>query len=178
MSIVSADYWQIELRIMAHLSRDKGLLTAFAEGKDIHRATAAEVFGLPLETVTSEQRRSAKAINFGLIYGMSAFGLARQLNIPRKEAQKYMDLYFERYPGVLEYMERTRAQAKEQGYVETLDGRRLYLPDIKSSNGARRAAAERAAINAPMQGTAADIIKRAMIAVDAWLQAEQPRVCV
>ncbi|MCJ8622377.1 DNA polymerase, partial [Escherichia coli] len=131
---------------------------------------------LPLETVTSEQRRSAKAINFGLIYGMSAFGLARQLNIPRKEAQKYMDLYFERYPGVLEYMERTRAQAKEQGYVETLDGRRLYLPDIKSSNGARRAAAERAAINAPMQGTAADIIKRAMIAVDAWLQAEQPRV--
>ncbi|EFB3105263.1 TPA: DNA polymerase I [Escherichia coli] len=174
--IVSADYSQIELRIMAHLSRDKGLLTAFAEGKDIHRATAAEVFGLPLETVTSEQRRSAKAINFGLIYGMSAFGLARQLNIPRKEAQKYMDLYFERYPGVLEYMERTRAQAKEQGYVETLDGRRLYLPDIKSSNGARRAAAERAAINAPMQGTAADIIKRAMIAVDAWLQAEQPRV--
>ena len=128
------------------------------------------------QTVTSEQRRSAKAINFGLIYGMSAFGLARQLNIPRKEAQKYMDLYFERYPGVLEYMERTRAQAKEQGYVETLDGRRLYLPDIKSSNGARRAAAERAAINAPMQGTAADIIKRAMIAVDAWLQAEQPRV--
>ncbi|MFN0551835.1 DNA polymerase I, partial [Salmonella enterica] len=174
--IVSADYSQIELRIMAHLSRDKGLLTAFAEGKDIHRATAAEVFGLPLETVTSEQRRSAKAINFGLIYGMSAFGLARQLNIPRKEAQKYMDLYFERYPDVLEYMERTRAQAKEQGYVETLDGRRLYLPDIKSSNGARRAAAERAAINAPMQGTAADIIKRAMIAVDAWLQAEQPRV--
>ena len=173
---VDADYSQIELRIMAHLSRDKGLLTAFAEGKDIHRATAAEVFGLPLETVTSEQRRSAKAINFGLIYGMSAFGLARQLNIPRKEAQKYMDLYFERYPGVLEYMERTRAQAKEQGYVETLDGRRLYLPDIKSSNGARRAAAERAAINAPMQGTAADIIKRAMIAVDAWLQAEQPRV--
>ncbi len=167
--IVSADYSQIELRIMAHLSRDKGLLTAFAEGKDIHRATAAEVFGLPLENVTSEQRRSAKAINFGLIYGMSAFGLARQLNIPRKEAQKYMDLYFERYPGVLEYMERTRAQAKEQGYVETLDGRRLYLPDIKSSNGARRAAAERAAINAPMQGTAADIIKRAMIAVDAWL---------
>jgi len=174
--IVSADYSQIELRIMAHLSRDKGLLTAFAEGKDIHRATAAEVFGLPLDSVTSEQRRSAKAINFGLIYGMSAFGLARQLNIPRKEAQKYMDLYFERYPGVLEYMERTRAQAKEQGYVETLEGRRLYLPDIKSSNGARRAGAERAAINAPMQGTAADIIKRAMIAVDGWLQTEQPRV--
>lgn len=174
--IVSADYSQIELRIMAHLSRDKSLLTAFAEGKDIHRATAAEVFGLPLESVSSEQRRSAKAINFGLIYGMSAFGLARQLNIPRKEAQKYMDLYFERYPGVLEYMERTRTQAKEQGYVETLDGRRLYLPDIKSSNGARRAGAERAAINAPMQGTAADIIKRAMIAVDGWLLSEKPRV--
>ncbi|MBJ3816046.1 DNA polymerase I [Shimwellia pseudoproteus] len=174
--IVSADYSQIELRIMAHLSRDNGLMTAFAEGKDIHRATAAEVFGLPLESVTGEQRRSAKAINFGLIYGMSAFGLARQLNIPRKEAQRYMDLYFERYPGVLEYMERTRQQAKEQGYVETLDGRRLYLPDIKSSNGARRAGAERAAINAPMQGTAADIIKRAMIAVDNWLVTEQPRV--
>lgn len=174
--IVSADYSQIELRIMAHLSRDKGLLTAFAEGQDIHRATAAEVFGLPLESVTNEQRRSAKAINFGLIYGMSAFGLSRQLNIPRKESQRYMDLYFERYPGVLQYMERTRAQAKEQGYVETLDGRRLYLPDIKSSNAARRAGAERAAINAPMQGTAADIIKRAMIAVDAWLEKEKPRV--
>ncbi|WP_333012814.1 DNA polymerase I [Kluyvera sichuanensis] len=174
--IVSADYSQIELRIMAHLSRDEGLLNAFAEGKDIHRATAAEVFGLPLESVSSEQRRSAKAINFGLIYGMSAFGLARQLNIPRKEAQKYMDLYFERYPGVLDYMERTRQQAKEQGYVATLDGRRLYLPDIKSSNGARRAGAERAAINAPMQGTAADIIKRAMIAVDEWLESERPRV--
>lgn len=174
--IVSADYSQIELRIMAHLSRDKGLLSAFAEGKDIHRATAAEVFGLPLESVSNEQRRSAKAINFGLIYGMSAFGLSRQLNIPRKESQKYMDLYFERYPGVLEYMERTRAQAKEKGYVETLDGRRLYLPDIKSSNAARRAGAERAAINAPMQGTAADIIKRAMIAVDAWLEKEKPRV--
>ncbi|MBS1206799.1 MAG: polymerase [Proteobacteria bacterium] len=174
--IVSADYSQIELRIMAHLSRDKGLLSAFAEGKDIHRATAAEVFGLPLESVSNEQRRSAKAINFGLIYGMSAFGLSRQLNIPRKESQKYMDLYFERYPGVLEYMERTRAQAKDRGYVETLDGRRLYLPDIKSSNAARRAGAERAAINAPMQGTAADIIKRAMIAVDGWLQSEKPRV--
>ena len=174
--IVSADYSQIELRIMAHLSQDKGLLSAFAEGKDIHRATAAEVFGQPLDQVTGEQRRSAKAINFGLIYGMSAFGLSRQLNIPRKESQKYMDLYFQRYPGVLEYMERTRAQAKEQGYVETLEGRRLYLPDIKSSNAARRAGAERAAINAPMQGTAADIIKRAMIAVDAWLEKEQPRV--
>jgi DNA polymerase-1 len=174
--IVSADYSQIELRIMAHLSRDEGLLSAFAEGKDIHRATAAEVFGLPLESVSGEQRRSAKAINFGLIYGMSAFGLSRQLNIPRKESQKYMDLYFERYPGVLEYMERTRRQAKEQGYVETLDGRRLYLPDINSSNAARRAGAERAAINAPMQGTAADIIKRAMIAVDEWLQKDKPRV--
>ncbi|MGU3525605.1 DNA polymerase I [Enterobacteriaceae bacterium C23F] len=174
--IVSADYSQIELRIMAHLSRDKGLLNAFAEGKDIHRATAAEVFGLPLESVSNEQRRSAKAINFGLIYGMSAFGLSRQLNIPRKESQKYMDLYFERYPGVREYMERTREQAKEQGYVETLEGRRLYLPGIKSSNAAMRAGAERAAINAPMQGTAADIIKRAMIAVDAWLEKEQPRV--
>lgn len=174
--IVSADYSQIELRIMAHLSRDKGLLKAFAEGQDIHRATAAEVFGLPLESVSGEQRRSAKAINFGLIYGMSAFGLSRQLNISRKESQKYMDLYFERYPGVLEYMERTRKQAKEQGYVETLEGRRLYLPDINASNAARRAGAERAAINAPMQGTAADIIKRAMIAVDAWLQEEKPRV--
>lgn len=174
--IVSADYSQIELRIMAHLSRDKGLLKAFSEGQDIHRATAAEVFGLPLDSVSNEQRRSAKAINFGLIYGMSAFGLSRQLNIPRKESQKYMDLYFERYPGVLEYMECTRAQAKENGYVETLDGRRLYLPDIKASNAARRAGAERAAINAPMQGTAADIIKRAMIAVDAWLQQEKPRV--
>ena len=174
--IVSADYSQIELRIMAHLSRDKGLLTAFAEGLDIHRATAAEVFGLPLDKVTGEQRRSAKAINFGLIYGMSAFGLSRQLNIPRKESQKYMDLYFERYPGVREYMERTREQAKELGYVETLEGRRLYLPDITSSNGARRAGAERAAINGPMQGTAADIIKRAMIAVDAWLLKDTPRV--
>ena len=174
--IVSADYSQIELRIMAHLSRDKGLLAAFAEGLDIHRATAAEVFGLPLDSVSGEQRRSAKAINFGLIYGMSAFGLSRQLNIPRKESQKYMDLYFERYPGVKEYMERTREQAKELGYVETLEGRRLYLPDIASSNGARRAGAERAAINAPMQGTAADIIKRAMIAVDAWLLKDKPRV--
>lgn len=174
--IVSADYSQIELRIMAHLSGDKGLLQAFAEGKDIHRATAAEVFGIELEQVSAEQRRSAKAINFGLIYGMSAFGLSRQLNIPRKESQKYMDLYFERYPGVLEYMARTRTQAKELGYVETLDGRRLYLPDINATNGARRAAAERAAINAPMQGTAADIIKRAMIEVDRWLVNDKPRV--
>ncbi|CNI31386.1 DNA polymerase I [Yersinia massiliensis] len=170
--IMAADYSQIELRIMAHLSQDEGLLAAFAAGKDIHRATAAEVFGLPLENVTTDQRRSAKAINFGLIYGMSAFGLARQLNIPRGEAQRYMDLYFERYPGVLEYMERTRKQAADQGYVTTLDGRRLYLPDIHSRNATRRKAAEREAINAPMQGTAADIIKRAMIAVDAWLQQE------
>lgn len=174
--IVAADYSQIELRIMAHLSGDRGLLEAFAAGKDIHRATAAEVFGLPLEAVTADQRRSAKAINFGLIYGMSAFGLARQLNIGRNEAQRYMDLYFERYPGVLAYMERTRQQASEQGYVETLDGRRLYLPEINARNAMRRKAAERAAINAPMQGTAADIIKRAMIAVDAWLQQSQPQV--
>ncbi|KKO56789.1 DNA polymerase I [Serratia ureilytica] len=171
--IVAADYSQIELRIMAHLSQDEGLLKAFVEGKDIHRATASEVFGVPLDKVTGEQRRSAKAINFGLIYGMSAFGLARQLGIPRGEAQRYMDLYFERYPGVLDYMERTRQQASEQGYVSTLDGRRLYLPDVRSSNAMRRKAAERAAINAPMQGTAADIIKRAMIEVDAWLQGQE-----
>ncbi|MFR0656068.1 DNA polymerase I [Pantoea sp. SIMBA_079] len=168
--IVAADYSQIELRIMAHLSQDKGLLDAFAQGEDIHRATAAEVFGSALEKVSAEQRRSAKAINFGLIYGMSAFGLSRQLNIGAGEAKKYMDLYFERYPGVLRYMEKTRDQAASKGYVETLDGRRLWLPDIKSSNAIRRKAAERAAINAPMQGTAADIIKRAMIAVDGWLQ--------
>lgn len=174
--VMAADYSQIELRIMAHLSQDKGLLTAFAEGKDIHKATAAEVFGVPLDEVTSDQRRSAKAINFGLIYGMSAFGLARQLGIARGEAQRYMDLYFERYPGVLRYMENTRLQASEQGYVETLEGRRLYLADIKSSNGMRRKAAEREAINAPMQGTAADIIKKAMIAVDIWLQTEKPDV--
>ncbi|WP_429072221.1 DNA polymerase I [Aeromonas veronii] len=168
--LVAADYSQIELRIMAHLSGDKGLLTAFAEGKDIHKATAAEVFGVALEAVTSDMRRSAKAINFGLIYGMSAFGLAKQLGIGRAEAQKYMDLYFERYPGVLEYMERTRQQADAQGYVETLFGRRLYLPDIKSRNAGLRKAAERAAINAPMQGTAADIIKRAMINLDGWIR--------
>ncbi|WP_370135487.1 DNA polymerase I [Alteromonas sp.] len=167
---VAADYSQIELRIMAHLSGDKGLLDAFAHGKDIHKATAAEVFGVPLDEVTIEQRRSAKAINFGLIYGMSAFGLSKQLNIPRNEAQKYMDLYFERYPGVLEYMDSTRESAKEKGYVETVFGRRLYLPDIKASNGARRKGAERAAINAPMQGTAADIIKMAMIKVDDWIR--------
>lgn len=168
--IVAADYSQIELRIMAHLSQDKGLLDAFAHGEDIHRATAAEVFGVALDKVSGEQRRSAKAINFGLIYGMSAFGLSRQLNIGAGEAKKYMDLYFERYPGVLRYMENTRQLAASKGYVETLDGRRLWLPDIKSSNAMRRKAAERAAINAPMQGTAADIIKRAMIAVDDWLQ--------
>ncbi|EPU3935474.1 DNA polymerase I [Morganella morganii] len=170
--IMAADYSQIELRIMAHLSQDKGLLKAFAEGKDIHRATAAEVFGVPLDDVTADQRRSAKAINFGLIYGMSAFGLARQLGIPRGEAQRYMDLYFERYPGVLDYMARTREHAAEKGYVETLEGRRLWLPEINSRNGMRRKAAEREAINAPMQGTAADIIKKAMIAVDDWLQKE------
>ena len=168
--IVAADYSQIELRIMAHLSQDKGLLDAFAHGEDIHRATAAEVFGVALDKVSGEQRRSAKAINFGLIYGMSAFGLSRQLNIGAGEAKKYMDLYFERYPGVLRYMENTRQLAASKGYVETLDGRRLWLPDITSSNAMRRKAAERAAINAPMQGTAADIIKRAMIAVDGWLQ--------
>ncbi|CAM3770893.1 DNA polymerase I [Xenorhabdus thuongxuanensis] len=174
--IMAADYSQIELRIMAHLSQDKGLLESFAQGKDIHRATAAEVFGVPLEQVTSEQRRSAKAINFGLIYGMSSFGLSRQLGIPRGEAQRYMDLYFERYPGVLAYMERTRAQAAEHGFVETLEGRRLYLPDIKSRNAMRRKASEREAINAPMQGTAADIIKLAMIAVDNWIVSGQPNV--
>ncbi|KHT30312.1 DNA polymerase I [Pectobacterium carotovorum] len=175
-SIVAADYSQIELRIMAHLSGDKGLLNAFANGLDIHRATASEVFGTALDKVTSEQRRSAKAINFGLIYGMSAFGLSRQLNIPRSESQKYMNLYFERYPSVQDYMERTRQQAAEHGYVSTLDGRRLYLPDIHSRNAMARKGAERAAINAPMQGTAADIIKKAMIAIDDWLQKDTPKV--
>jgi len=167
--IVAIDYSQIELRIMAHLSNDKGLVTAFSEGKDIHKATAAEIFAVELDDVTTEQRRSAKAINFGLIYGMSAFGLAKQLNIGRHQAQEYQDKYFQRYPSVLTYMEDTRQQASEQGYVETLFGRRLYLPEIKSKNGMRRKAAERAAINAPMQGTAADIIKKAMLAVAAWL---------
>jgi len=168
--IVAADYSQIELRIMAHLSQDKGLLNAFAQGLDVHRATAAEVFGCDIEQVSTEQRRSAKAINFGLIYGMSAFGLAKQLHIGRNDAQQYMDLYFERYPGVQDYMNDTRALAAEKGYVETLFGRRLYLPEINSRNGMRRQAAERTAINAPMQGTAADIIKLAMIAVDEWLE--------
>jgi DNA polymerase-1 len=167
--IVAADYSQIELRIMAHLSGDEGLLNAFREDQDIHQATAAEILGLPLEAVTSEQRRSAKAINFGLIYGMSAFGLATRLGISRGEAQHYVDLYFQRYPGVRRYMEETRQQARERGYVETVFGRRLYLNDIASRNGNLRQAAERAAINAPMQGTAADIIKRAMIDVDRWL---------
>ncbi|TNE94795.1 DNA polymerase I [Porticoccus sp.] len=170
--IVAADYSQIELRIMAHLSGDKGLRDAFAKGLDVHRATAAEVFDVDVEKVTDEQRRSAKAINFGLIYGMSAFGLARQLKIGRNQAQEYIDLYFERYPGVQAYMDRIRQTAAEKGYVETLLGRRLYLPEIKSSNGMRRQAAERTAINAPMQGTAADIIKLAMIAVDQWLTTE------
>ncbi len=168
--LLAADYSQIELRIMAHLSGDPALLQAFADDRDIHQATAAEVFGVALEAVSSDQRRSAKAINFGLIYGMSAFGLARQLGIGRGDAQKYVDLYFERYPGVKRYMDETRRFARESGYVETVFGRRLYLPDIQSRNQAQRQYSERSAINAPMQGTAADIIKRAMIDVDGWLQ--------
>ena len=167
--IVAADYSQIELRIMAHLSDDPGLLTAFQEGQDVHRATASEVFEVDLDEVSGDQRRKAKAINFGLIYGMSAFGLAKQLHLGRNEAQEYIDRYFQRYPGVAEYMDRTRALAKEQGYVETLFGRRLYLPEINARNKMRVQAAERTAINAPMQGSAADIIKRAMLSVDAWL---------
>ncbi|GMQ45136.1 DNA polymerase I [Vibrio sp. 10N] len=170
--ILAVDYSQIELRIMAHLSGDKALLDAFQQGKDIHAATAAEIIGVDIEQVTSEQRRRAKAVNFGLIYGMSAFGLSKQLGIPRGEAQQYMDTYFERYPGVMQYMEDTRSLATEKGYVETIFGRRLHLPEIKSRNGMRRKAAERAAINAPMQGTAADIIKKAMLLVDEWIQAE------
>ncbi len=173
--MVAADYSQIELRIMAHLSGDEGLLRAFAEGVDVHRATAAEVFGATSpDEVTSDQRRSAKAINFGLIYGMSAFGLAKQLGIGRGDAQSYVDLYFERYPGVQAFMDSTRLEAHEKGYVETVFGRRLYLPEINSRNGMRRAAAERTAINAPMQGTASDIIKRAMLAVSSWIEKEQP----
>jgi DNA polymerase-1 len=167
--IIAADYSQIELRIMAHLSGDKGLTDAFENDRDIHRATAAEVFSVGLDEVTADQRRNAKAINFGLIYGMSAFGLGRQLSISRTLAQDYIDRYFARYPGVAEYMERTRALAHDQGYVETVFGRRLYLPEIDSRNHQRRQAAERTAINAPMQGTAADIIKRAMLTVDTWL---------
>jgi len=171
--IVSADYSQIELRIMAHISRDPSLLKAFAEGADIHRATAAEIFGMAPEELTSEQRRYAKVINFGLIYGMSAFGLASQLGLERSAAQAYIDRYFARYPGVADYMQRTREQAKQQGYVETVFGRRLWLPEIHSPNGQRRQGAERAAINAPMQGTAADLIKLAMIAVQGWLAREK-----
>jgi len=170
--LLAADYSQIELRIMAHLSDDAGLRGAFAADRDVHQATAAEVFGVTLDAVSAEQRRSAKAINFGLIYGMSAFGLARQLGIERGAAQRYVDLYFERYPGVKAYMDRTREQARETGYVETVFGRRLYLPDIRSRNRALQQYAERSAINAPMQGTAADLIKLAMIAVDAWCNQE------
>ena len=168
--LVAADYSQIELRIMAHLSGDERLLEAFALGEDIHRATAAEVFNHPLDQVTNDQRRAAKAINFGLIYGMSAFGLAKQLGVAREKAQLYIDLYFLRYPGVKAYMDATREQARQQGYVETLFGRRLYIPDINAKNAQKRQYAERTAINAPMQGTAADIIKKAMIAVDGWIQ--------
>ncbi len=171
--IVSADYSQIELRIMAHLSQDEGLLKAFAEGEDIHRATAAEIFGVEREAVSSEQRRYAKVINFGLIYGMSAFGLAQNLNIERSAAASYIERYFARYPGVREYMQNTREEAKAKGYVETYFGRRLWVPEINSPNGMRRAGAERAAINAPMQGTAADLIKLAMIAVQGWLESEK-----
>ncbi|MBL8504811.1 MAG: DNA polymerase I, partial [Methylobacillus glycogenes] len=171
--IISADYSQIELRIMAHLSQDEGLLDAFAKGEDIHRATAAEIFGVERSEVSSEQRRYAKVINFGLIYGMSAFGLAQNLNIERSAAQSYIERYFARYPGVRAYMNDTREQAKDKGYVETLFGRRLWVPEINSPNGMRRAGAERAAINAPMQGTAADLIKLAMIAVDSWLSKEK-----
>jgi len=171
--LLSADYSQIELRIMAHIAEDENLLAAFAAGKDVHQATAAEIFGVPLEAVTSEQRRYAKVINFGLIYGMSAFGLAGNLGIERAAAQNYIARYFDRYPRVAQYMERTRGEAREHGYVETVFGRRLWLPEIKGSNGPRRQGAERAAINAPMQGTAADLIKLAMIAVEEWLEKEQ-----
>lgn len=170
--VLAVDYSQIELRIMAHLSGDQALLDAFRDGKDIHAATAAEIMGVSIDQVSSEQRRRAKAVNFGLIYGMSVFGLAKQLGIPRGEAQAYMDKYFERYPGVMQYMEDTRSAAADKGYVETIFGRRLHLPEIKSRNGMRRKAAERAAINAPMQGTAADIIKKAMLLVDQWIQEE------
>jgi DNA polymerase-1 len=174
--MVSADYSQIELRIMAHLSGDEGLLQAFAEGADIHRATASEVFGAPLDEVSPEQRRAAKAINFGLIYGMSAFGLARQLNIDRSDAQDYVDRYFERYPGVKRFMDNTRKLAHEQGYVETVYGRRLYLPEINSGNAMRRQYAERTAINAPMQGTAADLIKKAMLSLHDWITGSRSEV--
>jgi DNA polymerase-1 len=170
--LIAADYSQIELRIMAHLSGDTRLLESFHDELDVHRATAAEVFAVPREAVTSDQRRTAKAINFGLMYGMSAFGLARELKLERAEAQAYVDLYFERYPGVKAFMERTRALARTQGYVTTVFGRRLYLPDINARNVQVRQYAERSAINAPMQGTAADIIKRAMLDVDRWIARE------
>jgi DNA polymerase-1 len=173
--IVSADYSQVELRIMAHLSDDPRLLEAFEQGEDVHRATAAEVFGLTPIEVSNEQRRAAKAINFGLIYGMSAFGLTKQIGVDRTAAAAYMDRYFARYPGVARYMEETRAVARDKGYVETVFGRRLWLPEIRSSNAGRRQGAERAAINAPMQGTAADLIKRAMLAVQDWLDEQKLR---
>jgi DNA polymerase-1 len=169
---MAADYSQIELRIMAHLSGDEGLLAAFATDRDVHQATAAEVFGVAPEAVTTDQRRAAKAINFGLIYGMSAFGLAKQLGVDRGAAQQYVDLYFARYPGVKHYMDETRKAAREQGYVSTVFGRRLHLPDINARNKQLQQYAERSAINAPMQGTAADIIKRAMIDVEVWLHAQ------
>ncbi len=175
---MSADYSQIELRVMAHVSDDANLQLAFAQGKDIHRATASEVFGTPLDEVTAEQRRAAKAINFGLIYGMGAFGLASNLGITRDAAQSYIDRYFERYPGVATYMDLTRAKANEQGYVETVFGRRLWLPEIKGAKGPRKAAAERAAINAPMQGTAADLIKMAMVAVQEWIEKENLKTMI
>jgi DNA polymerase-1 len=171
--IIAADYSQVELRIMAHLSQDPNLLKAFQNGLDVHRATAAETLGIKPQEVTSEQRRQAKAVNFGLIYGMGAFGLARQLSIPRGEAQEYIDIYFARYPGVKRYMEDTKIFAMEHGFVETIFGRRLYLPDINSRNMGKRRGAERVAINAPMQGSAADIIKRAMILIDQWIIKEQ-----
>jgi DNA polymerase-1 len=173
--IVSADYSQIELRIMAHISEDEAMLRAFAAGEDIHRATAAEIFGVPPEEVQSEQRRYAKVINFGLIYGMSAFGLAQNLGIERGAASNYIERYFQRFAGVKRYMDETRLLAKERGYVETVFGRRLWLPEINSPNGPRRAGAERAAINAPMQGTAADLIKLAMIAVQDWIERDALR---
>jgi DNA polymerase-1 len=174
--ILAADYSQIELRIMAHLSEDAGLLSAFSNNQDIHTATAAEVFEIAPEQVTTDLRRSAKAINFGLIYGMSAFGLAQQLGIGRSEAQNYINVYFERYPAVKAYMDSTRELAKQQGFVETILGRRLYLPEINSKNKALQQYAERTAINAPMQGTAADIIKLAMLSTDAWIEQQQPPV--
>jgi DNA polymerase-1 len=171
--LVSADYSQIELRIMAHISGDEALIHAFNEGLDIHSATASEIFGVGLSEVTSDHRRTAKVINFGLIYGMSAFGLAGNLGITREAAKLYIDRYFSRYPGVARFMENVRAQAKEDGYVQTVFGRRLWLPEIKSPNGPRRAGAERAAINAPMQGTSADLIKMAMVELSAWLKTEK-----